>query len=143
MLVCFFFQAEDGIRDDLVTGVQTCALPISRSRVPPTRLLAREGRWTEPLLANVELSIERDVVDEADTADEDGPAHEGARPRHGQLLEGRGVGHAHVVDTRPRLAPQHLPRRGAQRLRTPLAGLPRPGRRLQGAEEDGRGGALR
>src|SRR5207244_7084888 len=23
-----FFQAEDGIRDDLVTGVQTCALPI-------------------------------------------------------------------------------------------------------------------
>ena len=25
----FFFQAEDGIRDRLVTGVQTCALPIS------------------------------------------------------------------------------------------------------------------
>src|SRR5207247_6174018 len=25
----FFFQAEDGIRDPLVTGVQTCALPIS------------------------------------------------------------------------------------------------------------------
>src|SRR2546426_2190889 len=29
MLVCFFFQAEDGIRDYKVTGVQTCALPIS------------------------------------------------------------------------------------------------------------------
>src|SRR5258708_15828365 len=27
-LSIFFFQAEDGIRDDLVTGVQTCALPI-------------------------------------------------------------------------------------------------------------------
>src|SRR5205823_10324538 len=26
----FFFQAEDGIRDKLVTGVQTCALPIWR-----------------------------------------------------------------------------------------------------------------
>src|SRR5260370_32314136 len=25
---CFFFQAEDGIRDSSVTGVQTCALPI-------------------------------------------------------------------------------------------------------------------
>src|SRR5437588_4716271 len=25
---CFFFQAEDGIRDHCVTGVQTCALPI-------------------------------------------------------------------------------------------------------------------
>src|SRR2546430_7714303 len=28
-LVVFFFQAEDGIRDLTVTGVQTCALPIS------------------------------------------------------------------------------------------------------------------
>src|SRR5258708_22927044 len=28
LLFFFFFQAEDGIRDDLVTGVQTCALPI-------------------------------------------------------------------------------------------------------------------
>src|SRR5205823_10533773 len=27
-LFFFFFQAEDGIRDKLVTGVQTCALPI-------------------------------------------------------------------------------------------------------------------
>ena len=29
----FFFQAEDGIRDDLVTGVQTCALPIYQNSV--------------------------------------------------------------------------------------------------------------
>jgi len=29
----FFFQAEDGIRDTSVTGVQTCALPISKSKV--------------------------------------------------------------------------------------------------------------
>src|SRR6266487_5088865 len=28
MVVFFFFQAEDGIRDGRVTGVQTCALPI-------------------------------------------------------------------------------------------------------------------
>src|SRR5258708_32414606 len=34
----FFFQAEDGIRDDLVTGVQTCALPICS-----VELLSREG----------------------------------------------------------------------------------------------------
>src|SRR2546429_5336724 len=33
LLSCFFFfQAEDGIRDVAVTGVQTCALPISRAR---------------------------------------------------------------------------------------------------------------
>src|SRR2546430_9678306 len=29
LCLCFFFQAEDGIRDLTVTGVQTCALPIS------------------------------------------------------------------------------------------------------------------
>src|SRR2546426_1807146 len=34
----FFFQAEDGIRDYKVTGVQTCALPISRPS-PGERLL--------------------------------------------------------------------------------------------------------
>src|SRR5690348_18458152 len=30
LCACFFFQAEDGIRDGRVTGVQTCALPISQ-----------------------------------------------------------------------------------------------------------------
>src|SRR5687767_15938913 len=33
----FFFQAEDGIRDKLMTGVQTCALPISGADVPNRR----------------------------------------------------------------------------------------------------------
>src|SRR5687768_17292894 len=33
LLVVFFFQAEDGIRDVAVTGVQTCALPILPVRV--------------------------------------------------------------------------------------------------------------
>src|SRR5258708_21414868 len=39
----FFFQAEDGIRDDLVTGVQTCALPIYIMHAPDSlaRLAAR------------------------------------------------------------------------------------------------------
>src|SRR5499433_735055 len=37
-LFFFFFQAEDGIRDWSVTGVQTCALPIS-PRHPYTRAL--------------------------------------------------------------------------------------------------------
>src|SRR2546425_7621015 len=33
LLFFFFFQAEDGIRDKLVTGVQTCALPICLENV--------------------------------------------------------------------------------------------------------------
>src|SRR4051794_41645652 len=40
----FFFQAEDGIRDGRVTGVQTCALPISLHGVAllPLNVVARE-----------------------------------------------------------------------------------------------------
>src|SRR5690606_39503717 len=40
-LICFFFffQAEDGIRDFHVTGVQTCALPILRQTYRPIILI--------------------------------------------------------------------------------------------------------
>src|SRR6266481_8266873 len=37
VLVLFFFQAEDGIRDGTVTGVQTCALPISPDWYPTAK----------------------------------------------------------------------------------------------------------
>src|SRR5690606_30718444 len=47
----FFFQAEDGIRDFHVTGVQTCALPIL-SRLPNTRSLQRPDRVMEQPEAN-------------------------------------------------------------------------------------------
>src|SRR5687767_15622243 len=44
LLGVFFFQAEDGIRDKLVTGVQTCALPISADTGPvPDRWAALRG----------------------------------------------------------------------------------------------------
>src|SRR2546429_2294360 len=41
VLFFFFFQAEDGIRDVAVTGVQTCALPISMQNIVG---VARAGR---------------------------------------------------------------------------------------------------
>src|SRR2546422_7918398 len=53
--VFFFFQAEDGIRDVAVTGVQTCALPISLSMPAPNGLLGQgrdmgeHGRAAEPV----------------------------------------------------------------------------------------------
>src|SRR3989454_165487 len=43
MPVFFFFQAEDGIRDYKVTGVQTCALPISGSSPSTAAAAARPG----------------------------------------------------------------------------------------------------
>src|SRR2546430_12421969 len=43
VVVVFFFQAEDGIRDLTVTGVQTCALPICG--VPSASPRAQHGPW--------------------------------------------------------------------------------------------------
>src|SRR5437764_2860954 len=58
-VVVFFFQAEDGIRDTSVTGVQTCALPISMSwswasarssSTSPTRTASPRRRRSSPLM---------------------------------------------------------------------------------------------
>src|SRR2546422_1754734 len=48
----FFFQAEDGIRDVAVTGVQTCALPISapEGRAPPPPVRASRAGWCGAVL---------------------------------------------------------------------------------------------
>src|SRR5207253_4997103 len=48
----FFFQAEDGIRDGHVTGVQTCALPISTGLRLQQRLvdMRKEARVGDVLL---------------------------------------------------------------------------------------------
>src|SRR5256885_9746781 len=57
MCVFFFFQAEDGIRDYKVTGVQTCALPISfgsgkRANSPGVTMLTRTSvHWAERIVA--------------------------------------------------------------------------------------------
>src|SRR5687767_15441093 len=47
----FFFQAEDGIRDKLVTGVQTCALPILERR-----------KKCDQVLELVDLGYKRDAL---------------------------------------------------------------------------------
>src|SRR2546422_5895749 len=46
----FFFQAEDGIRDVAVTGVQTCALPISAlRRIQACRGSDNSSRWRQTM----------------------------------------------------------------------------------------------
>src|SRR5690606_5873030 len=95
--VCFFFQAEDGIRDFHVTGVQTCALPIWGIGLEIARLLREHGARVvladrdveEAAAAAAGLGDERsvwargcDVTDEAqvdaliaDTVERFGPLH--------------------------------------------------------------------
>src|SRR5207253_10812746 len=51
MYVFFFFQAEDGIRDGHVTGVQTCALPICSYRNPGGPGGRSGGRAANPRLS--------------------------------------------------------------------------------------------
>src|SRR5687767_7025 len=73
-LPTFFFQAEDGIRDKLVTGVQTCALPIFHQDAQPHRGLG-------PVLAH-------DVLVERLTCSESEPE----ATRVHRLERGRGLG---------------------------------------------------
>src|SRR5256886_16989507 len=57
--LCFFFQAEDGIRDLTVTGVQTCALPIYDAHQPfydGSEGKKTESRGTEAVLNALILS---------------------------------------------------------------------------------------
>src|SRR3712207_8052308 len=59
MYVFFFFQAEDGIRDIGVTGVQTCALPISGKRTghpERQRLRCAQDQWPAATVARCVLA---------------------------------------------------------------------------------------
>src|SRR5687767_15338854 len=90
LLFYFFFQAEDGIRDKLVTGVQTCALPISRaypSFAPRREDLADAARHVSHVSARKVVStgqVERTLGD----ALGEGLFGLAARP-HGVLAEDR------------------------------------------------------
>src|SRR5439155_4422075 len=60
LIFVFFFQAEDGIRDGHVTGVQTCALPILPMVAPeytgPVVSGATIGTWAHRPLSDAELA---------------------------------------------------------------------------------------
>src|SRR6266481_3415102 len=69
--VSFFFQAEDGIRDGTVTGVQTCALPISRIR--SVDCLQVPGRSVEQRARHEADGRHRGVQEIAQHVDQDAP----------------------------------------------------------------------
>src|SRR5699024_562797 len=56
---CFFFQAEDGIRDRNVIGVQTCALPISIGMIEDEHLLQASTEKGEYVRKRMDTWIER------------------------------------------------------------------------------------
>src|SRR5438552_10829862 len=97
----FFFQAEDGIRDDLVTGVQTCALPIwnlllllplgAARAPPPARSRSRFPRAAPRRVADVD-------------AGSPDPAVLPSRARRAEPRASRGDRGAHVLRGRGRLS---------------------------------------
>src|SRR5207247_6196772 len=56
MCFSFFFQAEDGIRDPLVTGVQTCALPISRIHLTAPYITGPQGGGSMAVVSSPEAA---------------------------------------------------------------------------------------
>src|SRR5215203_2970820 len=88
--IFFFFQAEDGIRDIGVTGVQTCALPISDSR-----------RGSNPMESNATAGASTSTISQGrsgggvlgrDENDCDGPRRPPRRPPPGRRPPGRREG---------------------------------------------------
>src|SRR2546430_6572892 len=76
LFLFFFFQAEDGIRDLTVTGVQTCALPIFRAACPCRRRQYRSVaslRRCHPSAAGVPGSLRRPDRSRSDSARGFGP----------------------------------------------------------------------
>src|SRR5690349_23109137 len=89
----FFFQAEDGIRDLYVTGVQTCALPISLSTMQA--VVEEEAdplQHAGPLAPVIGALLRKDPATRPDAATAEqmlAEAAEGRRPRAARSEERR------------------------------------------------------
>src|SRR5438034_8283562 len=110
----FFFQAEDGIRDHCVTGVQTCALPIS------LRTGRRRRRGAGAPRGNCVPASRRADARAAAARRVAVAARSGPEPRRVATRAPR--------RTAPRL-PAPLPPRARSRLPAPCSRLPAPGDR--------------
>src|SRR5438270_6805244 len=68
-LNAFFFQAEDGIRDLTVTGVQTCALPIWLTQQAQSKNLAADK--TTAIIDRFDKAVQVQAASRIDTAKEE------------------------------------------------------------------------
>src|SRR5690606_39723593 len=100
LLFFFFFQAEDGIRDFHVTGVQTCALPIFAKNPPATNPLGEEFDYAKAF-EQVDLDeLKADIIEVLTTPQDWWPADFG---HYGPRSEERRVG----KECRCRWRPKH------------------------------------
>src|SRR2546430_9507351 len=97
---CFFFQAEDGIRDLTVTGVQTCALPISNDL--PLHWKSASGPVRSSVCGPF-AAFRRSEDSSPQRADQDNPASSGFPTLDRERSEERRVG----KECRSRWSPYH------------------------------------
>src|SRR2546430_17714506 len=82
----FFFQAEDGIRDLTVTGVQTCALPPCVRSIAVVRLSGGLRRWAASVVeTRPRREPRRRQVQRASQRPEEGPRDERTERRQPEL----------------------------------------------------------
>src|SRR2546430_15451405 len=119
----FFFQAEDGIRDLTVTGVQTCALPIFMAIESATRF--RRPVYAGNAILTVESSGEDQVVGTVRTASFAAAALGGAAPIEKAAFGAQLPAHPRFAAvSAPRIGHPDLQtaRRGNSRCRSPGSG---------------------
>src|SRR5256885_8498127 len=110
--MCFFFQAEDGIRDYKVTGVQTCALPIS-PREPPDAVGVRRLAEGRAHAAPADVRQPLDLVEPAAADDPDRRLACGCGSHYGPpTCCGPPCHHASPPSVRPRPPAVPAPRPG-------------------------------
>src|SRR5688572_32254284 len=98
MFFFFFFQAEDGIRDLTVTGVQTCALPIFAAFVEG----AARGSWPDYQLSALLMAVCVRGMSSAETAD-----LTALMARSGRVLDLRSEERRVGKECRSRRSPEH------------------------------------
>src|SRR2546430_7408478 len=119
-LIClflfFFFQAEDGIRDLTVTGVQTCALPI---------LIVARGAGDEQQLAFLDLALEERLTRPGTLERATAAVVAEDRPEYPESLAGGEHPRAHdAADARRLLAHLHLVQERDRRgVEIPMGGV--------------------
>src|SRR2546421_1620390 len=102
----FFFQAEDGIRDLIVTGVQTCALPICGEPSIPFERRFRAPRRDERLHILVDLERRHARLHEPAQVRDDVGQHVAGRAHETELAGGLQLDHARAPAAAPRTAPR-------------------------------------
>src|SRR3989454_5816015 len=129
----FFFQAEDGIRDYKVTGVQTCALPISR------QVHARPAQH-EPVVLDVVPRLRHRGVREQRAQRSQRVAGEGGevpgRDAARELAVGRDVREREVPGAPGRAGERHADERRAHRIERRRFGVERHERRPAALRHD-------